>query len=289
MADVAIDAALVSALLHQQHPDLAHLPLDEVGGGWDNRLFRLGDDLLVRLPRRGLSAPLVAHEQGWLPQLAPRLPLPIPVPVRTGRPGCGYPWAWSVVPWLAGETLLRTVPADPSQIARDLAAFLRALHQPAPADAPANPWRGVPLAARTPKLHACLERVGGSVDRIAVLASWQEAVTAAPWRGPAVWIHGDLHPHNLLVAAGRLSAVIDFGDVTSGDPATDLSIGWMVPPPFRLALREAMGDSVDGATWRRARGWALTLGMAYVAGSKEGDPLIALGRATIEAALGDFH
>ena len=190
------------------------------------------------------------------------------------------------MPWLAGETLLRTVPGDPSQIARDLAAFLRALHQPAPADAPPNPWRGVPLAARTPQLDGCLERVGGSVDQTAVLAFWQEAITAAPWRGPAVWIHGDLHPRNLLVAGGRLSAVIDFGDVTSGDPATDLSIGWMLPPPFRLALREAIGDSVDDATWRRARGWALTLGLAYVTGSKEGDPLIALGCATVAAALG---
>ena len=169
MAEVAIDAALVGAMLHEQHPDLAHLPLDEVGGGWDNRLFRLGDHLLVRLR--------------------------------------GYPWAWSVVPWFAGETLLRTVPADPGRIARALAAFLRALHQPAPADAPANPWRGVPLAARTPQLDVYLERVGGSVDRKAVLALWQEAVTAAPWRGPAVWIHGDLHSRNLLAAGGRLSAV----------------------------------------------------------------------------------
>ena len=118
-----------------------------------------------------------------------------------------------------------------------------------------------------------------------MLALWQEAVTAAPWRGPAVWIHGDLHPRNLLIAGGRLSAVIDFGDVTSGDPATDLSIAWMVQSPFRPALREAMGDAVDDATWRRARGWALTLGLAYVTGSKESDPLIALGRATIAAAL----
>lgn len=285
MADVAIDAALVSAMLHEQHPDLAHLPLDEVGGGWDNSLFRLGDDLLVRLPCRELSAPLVEHEQRWLPELAPRLPLPIPVPVRNGRPGCGYPWAWSVVPWLAGETLLRTVPADPRQIARDLAAFLRALHQPAPAEAPANPWRGIPIATRTPTFHSHLDRLAGSIDRAAALALWQQAVAAPPWPGPAVWIHGDLHPGNLLVAGDRLSAVIDFGDVTSGDPATDLSIAWMLPPPFRLALREAIGDSVDGAMWRRARGWALTLGLACLTGSKEGDPLIALGRATIAAAL----
>ena len=274
------------ALLREQHPDLAHLPLDEVGGGWDNRLFRLGGDLLARLPRRELSAPLVEHEQRWLPTLAPRLPVPIPVPLREGRPGCGYPWAWSVVPWLAGETLLRTVPADPRRIARDLAAFLRALHQPAPAEAPANPWRGIPIATRTPSFHSHLDRLAGSIDRGAALALWQEAVTAPPWPGPAVWIHGDVHPRNLLIAGGRLSAVIDFGDVTSGDPATDLSIAWMVPSPFRPALREAMGDAVDDATWRRARGWALALGLAYVAGSKDGDPLIALGRATIEAALG---
>ena len=286
MADVAIDAALVGALLHEQHQDLAHLPLSEVGCGWDNRLFRLGGDLLARLPCREMSAPLVEHERRWLATLAPRLPVPIPVPLREGRPGCGYPWAWSVVPWLAGETLLRTVPADPSGIARDLAAFLRALHQPAPAEAPANPWRGIPLATRSPTFHSHLERFAGSIDRAAALAVWQEAVAAPPWPGPAVWIHGDVHPGNLLVAGERLSAVIDFGDVTSGDPATDFAIAWMLPRPAREALISAAGEWADETLWCRARAWALSLGLSYVNGSQDGDPMIALGRTAIAAALG---
>ena len=284
MADVAIDAALVSGLLREQHPDLARLPLREVGGGWDNRLFRLGGDLLARLPCRELSAPLVKHEHRWLPMLARRLPVPVPVPLREGRPGCGYPWAWSVVPWLAGETLLHTNLAEPGQVARDLAAFLRTLHQPAPAEAPANPWRGVPIATRTPSLHSHLERLAGAIDLAAALTVWQGAVAAPPWPGPPVWIHGDMHPRNLLVDGERLSAVLDFGDVTSGDPATDFAIAWMLPRPARDALMAA-AEWADEALWRRARGWALVLGLAYVNGSKEGDPMIALGHTTIAAAL----
>lgn len=287
MADVAIDAALVRWLLLDQHADLAGLPLREVGGGWDNRLFRLGDDLLVRLPCRELSAPLIEHEHRWLPVLATRLPLPIPVPLRTGRPGGAYPWAWSVVPWLPGEALLHAEPADPGQTGQELAVFLRALHQPAPAEAPANPWRGVPLAARTPLFESQLARLGDSEQQAAALAVWRRAATAAPWPGPKAWIHGDLHPGNLLAAAGRLSAVIDFGDVTSGDPATDFAIAWMLPRPARFALEGASHQWADEALWCRARGWALGLGLAYVAGAAQDQRLAAIGRNTIASALGD--
>jgi aminoglycoside phosphotransferase (APT) family kinase protein len=290
VADVEIDVSLVRALLEDQHPDLAHLTLTEVGGGWDNRLFRLGDRWLVRLPRRALSAPLVEHERRWLPELAVRLPLPVPMPVRIGRPGRGFPWSWSIVPWLAGEPLIHGRLDRPVRTAIDLEAFLRALHQPAPAGAPLNPWRGVPLSAREPILQAHLDQLGAAVDRAAVLALWRRVVATPVWSSPPVWIHGDLHPGNLLVDGGRLSGVIDFGDVTSGDPATDFAIAWMLTPAFRQALREAGRNRptpLDGDTWARARGWALALGVAYVAASPRGDPMIALGRATIDAALGD--
>jgi aminoglycoside phosphotransferase (APT) family kinase protein len=287
VADVAIDESLVRALLREQHRDLADLALIEVDAGWDNRLFRLGRDLLVRLPRRELSAPLVDHEHRWLPELAARLPLPIPVPIRVGLPGCGFPWRWSVVPWLVGDTLLLAPPDDPAVTARELDAFLRALHQPAAPDAPRNPWRGVPLSARAATTQSNLERLGSAVDHAAALCVWRRALAAAPWALSPVWIHGDLHPRNLLAVDGRLSAVIDFGDLTAGDPATDLAIAWMLPQPFGEALREAARDRFDEATWRRARGWALALGLAYVAGSPDGDPMIALGRVTIAAALTD--
>jgi aminoglycoside phosphotransferase (APT) family kinase protein len=284
VADAAIDVALVRALLREQHPDLADLELREVRGGWDNRLFRVGDGLLARLPCREVSAPLVAHELRWLPELAPRLPLPIPVPVRAGRPGCGYPWSWTIVPWLAGDCLLTNQPPDLPQAARDVARFLRALHEPAPVGAPANPWRGVPLAGRTSLLHTSLDRLDWTVDRAAVLGLWQDGLAADPWRGPALWLHGDLHPGNLLVAGGRISAVIDFGDLTTGDPATDFAIAWMLPRSFRDALREERG-ALDEAGWRRARGWALALAVAYMTGSEPGDALIDVGRATIAAVL----
>src|SRR5690349_3749399 len=97
-AECAIDTAFVAELIADQHPDLAHLPLHVVDAGWDNALFRLGDQLAVRLPRRAVAAPLIAHEQTWLPRLADRLSLPVPVPYRLGTPARGYPWRWSVVP-----------------------------------------------------------------------------------------------------------------------------------------------------------------------------------------------
>lgn len=288
-AEVTIDRSLVRALIQQQHPDLAHLAVSEIGEGWDNRLFRLGDDLAVRVPRRAASAALIEQEQRWLPQLSAPLPLPIPVPRRVGRPGCGFPWSWSITPWFPGQTALREPPADLSTAAVALGQFLRRLHQPAPREAPHNPWRSVPLAARTSVLKDHLQQVDGLVDRNAVLELWERALAAAPWPGPPVWIHGDLHPGNLLVSEGRLSAVIDFGDLAAGDPATDVSVMWMLlPPSTRSALRaSARGefDPVDDHTVLRARGWAVALGLAYVVNSRDDEAMGALGLATIDAAV----
>ena len=276
-------------LLREQHPDLSELTLGESVEGWDNLVFRLGDELAVRLPRRAASAELIENEQRWLPQLARHLPVPIPAPIRIGSPGCGFPWRWSVVPWFAGETALGASQLDATTTARTIAQFLRALHRPAPPEAPANPWRGVPLADRTGLLHRGLEQLEGRVDRTAILDAWEHALSAAPWRGPRLWIHGDLHPANLLIERGQVSAVIDFGDLTAGDPATDLSVAWMLLPPsqrsiFRATCR-APRDQVDDATWTRARGWALALGVSYLSASHDDDPLAALGQRTIESAL----
>jgi aminoglycoside phosphotransferase (APT) family kinase protein len=152
-ADVIVDPSLVEALLQEQHPDLAHLVPVKVAEGWDNALFRLGDELAVRLPRRAASATLIEHEQRWLPHLSPRLPVPVPVPVRAGVPGPMFGSAWSVVRWLPGQNLLHGAFLDPVATGTLLERFLRALHQPAPVDAPSNPWRGVPLQARTTSLH----------------------------------------------------------------------------------------------------------------------------------------
>ena len=289
-AEVTIDRSVIGALLQEQHNDLAHLPLTEIAEGWDNKLFRLGDDLVVRVPRRAASAVLIENEQRWLPLLAPRLPVPIPVPLRVGRPGAGFPWSWSVVPWLPGRSALLAPSLDVTTIAVVLGAFLRALHQPAPGDAPHNPRRSIPLSARESTLREHLQQVAGLVDDMAILAVWERALSAPEWSGPRVWIHGDLHPGNLLVSGDRVSAVIDFGDLAGGDPATDLSVGWMLlPPSARHTLLTTAGQvaSLDDYTVMRARGWALALGLAYLANSAHDDLMGALGRRTIDAVLRD--
>ena len=288
-AEVTIETSLVRALLQDQHPDLAELALIDAGEGWDNKLFRLGDDLAVRLPRRAASAVLIEQEQRWLPRLSPRLPLRVPVPLRIGRPGSGFPWSWSVVPWFPGRSALLGRPDDDlAATAVDLARFLHALHQPAPDDAPTNPWRGVPLATRTKRVLEHVRRLDGLVDGVAVLKLWEQVVSTPSWPGPPLWIHGNLHPGNLVMSGSRLSAVIDFGDLAAGDPATDLSVAWMLPPPARSIFFASAGgpfNATDNDTWRRARGWALALGLAYLASSRDDEAMGALGRTVIEAAL----
>jgi aminoglycoside phosphotransferase (APT) family kinase protein len=284
-AEVDIDATLVRALLRDQAPGLAHLDLVEIASGWDNVMYRLGDELSVRVPRRALAAELVEHEQRWLPALAPRLPIRVPTPVLAGRPGHGYPWCWSVCPWLDGEIAADAPLASAQETAAQLGEFLAALHQPAPIDAPRNDFRGVPLADRSAVTHERIEQVADALDAAVVRACWEELAATPPWEGPALWLHGDLHPKNILVRDGRVSAVIDFGDVTSGDPATDLAVAWMLlPPDARPELRRAAG-TIDDDTWRRARGWALCLGIATLAGSADDATLTRIARATIAAAI----
>jgi len=271
-AEVHIDDALVRALLAEQHPDLAALSCRALGSGWDNAIFRLGDELTVRLPRRQMASVLVEHEQRWLPDLAPSLPLRIPAPVRIGTPGRGYPWSWSVCAWLPGEIAANAPPGDPIAAAESLGRFLAALHVPAPPDAPPNLYRGGPLIDRAAAVHDRVERLGNTIDGPAVLARWAELVATPPWTGSPLWLHGDLHPANILVRDGRLSAVIDFGDITTGDPATDLSVAWMMfPPQAGATFRRAAGD-VDDDTWARARlGARSRVGVPFGLGRQPGD------------------
>lgn len=278
---------LVRALLADQRPDLADRPLRALASGWDNVSYRLGDDLVVRLPRRALAAPLVEHEQRWLPLVAPELPLAVPAPVHLGRPAAGYPWAWSVVPWLPGAPAALVPPADPVAAADALGGFVHALHG-CPADGlPPNPYRGGPLVERDEALRSRVVALGDAVDAVAVLARWEAALAAPAWSGPPVFLHGDLHPANLLVDGGQVVAVLDFGDLTGGDPATDLAAGWMLfDPAPRERFRHATGGP-DDATWSRARGWALNHAVACLASSAD-DPVIAsVGARTLAAVLGD--
>jgi aminoglycoside phosphotransferase (APT) family kinase protein len=292
-AEVDLSASLVQALLADQHPDLAHLPVELLANGWDNAIYRLGDSLVVRMPRRQMGARILLNEQRWLPVLAPRLPLPVPAPVRIGRSGHGYPWAWSVVPFLPGEPASGTVAFDPREAAVAVGGFLGALHVPAPPEAPANPFRGVPLAERAPTFADNLRILDGQVDRATVLPIWDAALTAPRWDGAPVWLHGDPHPANILVHVGRVSAVIDFGDITAGDPATDLSVAWMLLPaehhgPFLEAYRDASGgaSAVSDALWLRARGWALNFALVFLAYSADDPRLRQVGERTLRTVLG---
>jgi aminoglycoside phosphotransferase (APT) family kinase protein len=289
-AEVEITAGLVRGLLAAQQPDLAGLPVEPLANGWDNTLFRLGDGLVIRLPRRALGANILVNEQRWLPMLAPRLPLPVPVPVRTGVPGERYPWPWSIVEFLPGTPAADGPPFDPRRAAADLGGFFGALHVPAPPDAPANPFRGVPLEQRAANFEQNLATVAGQVDQDAVLAAWEAALAVPGWDRAPVWLHGDPHPANILIRDGTVSAVIDFGDITAGDPASDLSLAWMLLPAschdrFRAAYAEAGDGPLSDATWARGRGWALNLAIVFLAWSADNPRLHEVGRRTLAAVL----
>lgn len=263
-AEVTIDEDLVRRLLAGQHPDLAELSIRLAESGWDNAMYRLGDDLAVRLPRRMASANLIVHEQTWLPVLAGQLTLPAPIPIRPGTPAFGYPWRWSVLPWLSGD------PADVQSPDSDQGAlwgrFLRMLHTSPSPLAPANAVRGVPLRQRVEMLEPRLQRLSGATPWITprLRQIWEDALQA-PMDVAPTWLHGDLHPRNVLVDQGAISGVIDWGDVTSGDCATDLASIWMLfdDPMTRQSACVAYG-SISAATALRAVGWALLLGVVLL-------------------------
>ncbi len=286
-AEVDVTPSLVRELLSDQQPDLADLPIVELANGWDNVMFRLGDDFTVRLPRRALAAALVEHEQRVLPTLAPRLPIPIPAPVRIGRPGAGYPWNWSVNPWFAGTAAATTPLALPADDAIRIGEFLAALHEPAPADAPPNPYRGHFVGDNTAIFGERIDRLRGTAgfDADRVVRRWHELVDVPPFDDVPRWIHGDLHALNVLVDDGRISAVIDFGDVCAGDPATDLSVAWgMFEGDVRDHLRESAGP-VDDATWQRAEAWALHFAVVYLADAADNATMRSLGWTMLERLL----
>jgi aminoglycoside phosphotransferase (APT) family kinase protein len=291
-AEVDIDDALVDALLREQHRDLASLPRTRLANGWDNVIYRLGDDdtdsYTMRLPRRAMAVPLTDHEQRWLPTLASRLPLPIPTPIRVGHPSTEYPWRWSICRWFPGEPAALAAP-EPSRAASDLGAFLSALHTPAPDDAPVNPYRGVPLAERDKVTCDRIDQLRGGIDHALVMRTWDELRDTTPWTGPPLWLHGDLHPLNILVHDNNISAVIDFGDITGGDPATDLSMAWMMfDDVHRQVFRSACAaPTTDDDTWSRAKAWALAQALTYLASSADNPTMAGIGEYTLRAVLDD--
>ncbi|MFD7510148.1 aminoglycoside phosphotransferase family protein [Streptomyces sp. NPDC059853] len=259
LTDTEITAELIRDLLRAQHPDLADRPLCLGARGWDNQLWRLGDDLAVRLPWATDAADdQLRKEYAWLPALVPHLPLPVPVPQRLGLPSERFPRPWTVTTWVPG-TPADLAPATDAGAAATLASFLTALHRPAPAGAPSG--RGGPLADHTDGFTAQLAEatdLGLIPDPDTVRRIWEDAVSAPAWSGPARWLHADLHPANVLTADGTFCGVVDFGALCAGDPACDLAAAWNLLPDgagddFHAAYRPAP----DSATLRRARGWAL--------------------------------
>jgi aminoglycoside phosphotransferase (APT) family kinase protein len=287
-----IDTPLVRALLAGQFPQWASLSVAPVpSSGTDHMLYRLGPDMLVRLPRVYWAVGQVDKELTWLPRLAAHLPLAIPRPLARGEPAHGYPWAWGIYQWIDGEGATIDHAHDSHQLARDLARFIVALHQIDPANGPPagdhNFFRGVPLAMRDAPTRAAIDALRGVIDTAAVTAAWDAALSAPPWNQPPVWIHGDLQAGNLLLVNNSLRAVIDFGGLAVGDPACDLMPAWNL---FSAAARDTFraAAAVDDATWSRARGWAVSVSLIALPYYKETNPtLAATARHAIEQVLAD--
>lgn len=290
--EVDIDIPLVNRLLATQFPQWANLPIRRIqSAGTENAIYRLGEDMAIRLPRHPGATGSIDKECQWLPKLAPHLPLPIPAPLAKGVPGEGYPFQWSVCRWLEGENATWEKIADPNQMATDLAHFIIALQQIDPSGGPLpnshNFYRGVPLATRDAQTRACIDSLDGAIDTSSATAAWEAALDATVYNQPPVWIHGDLQSGNLLVQQGRLSAVIDFGGLGVGDPACDLMVAWnLLSAESRAVFCTAL--SVDDATWARGRGWALSVALIALPYYQNTNPVLAgISRYTIAEVLAD--
>lgn len=290
-ADWAIDEPLVRALLRAQCPDLADLPLTFFAHGWDNELYLLGDGLIVRLPRRERSAPLMATEIEWVPKIADHLSVYVPRAVFGGVPSDDFPYPWSVVPYFPGVRASEVARADRLPAAMGLADFFLTLHLPAPPGLPDNPVRGMSLDQ--PRFHErAAKLIAAQPDHHAELtARWQAWSTVPEWDGPDLWLHGDMHPLNLLLGSDhRLAGVIDWGDLTSGDPACDLAGAWL---SFDAAGRakfaeQALASGVyDRYAWTRAKAWALHLSMVFLQFSDNIPPLHNVGAAALADLLAE--
>jgi aminoglycoside phosphotransferase (APT) family kinase protein len=293
--EVRATAGQMRRLLAAQCPQWAHLPVtalpDEVEGT-DHVLFRIGDDLVARMPKIASAVEQAESDAHWLSLLADHLPVRVPVPRYVGEPGAGYPWRWTVVPWVDGSTPPR-LGSDDVGLARDVAGFARALHAVDSAGGPVKPAgaRGSALVHADADVRRALARLAGHDDGFdvdAVETAWDACLAAPPWDRPPVWIHGDLQPGNLITECGRLAAVIDFGALGVGDPASDVAAAlWTFTGAARAAYRDAVG--YDDATWRRACGCALAPSLAGIDYYRHTFPRMAEhGRRTVRAVVAEL-
>ncbi|MER5275850.1 aminoglycoside phosphotransferase family protein [Streptomyces sp. NPDC002809] len=282
-----IDDFLVQQLITAQFPRWSGLPVERVGAaGTSNVMYRLGADMVVRLPRTAGSADDTTTEHHWLPRLAPALPVAIPVPLGAGVPGEGYPWPWSVYGWLDGNCPAVGDTAEAAPLARDLARFVTALHRVDPTGGPPS-YRSETLASRDSAVRAALDDLHADLDTGAAAEAWDTALRAPAPTGPPVWIHADLQPGNMLTADGRLTAVIDFGCLGLGDAAVDLIVAWYVlPAAARGTFRDAAG--ADDAAWARGTGWALSIALMELQYYRETNAFMAdTARHVIAEILAD--
>src|SRR5580765_2835067 len=259
--EVPTSAQLVQRLLASQFPEWAGLTVEPVrSSGTDHALYRIGEELVARLPRRGVNVGSLEKELRWLPKLAPLLPLAVPAPVASGAPDDGYPFPWAVYRWLDGESADGAPLPRSAQVARELADFVAALQRIEARDGPPpgehNSFRGEQLVRRDESTRMWIASLGDTIDAATAITVWEEALAAPEWDAEPLWHHGDLDARNLLVVGGRLSAVIDFGCLGVGDPACDLQPAWNVfAGGSRARYREEL--EVDDASWLRGRGWSL--------------------------------
>jgi aminoglycoside phosphotransferase (APT) family kinase protein len=281
-----IDAGLVRRLVKVQFPQWAELAVEPVRvDGHDNRTYRLGESMTVRLPTASAYAPAVDKEDRWLPVLAPQLPVAVPEVLGKGVPGEGYGFNWSIRRWLSGETSSPERIDDLVEFATSVAGFIRALQLCDATDGPVagahSFHRGAPPVYYDDETRRALEALEGQVDTVAAAAVWEAAI-GSTWDGPPTWFHGDIASGNLLVEDGKLSAVIDFGTSGVGDPACDLVIAWtMFDGESRAAFRRTVDQ--DAGTWARARGWALWKALIVMADHQS----VAVNRRVIEEVLSD--
>jgi aminoglycoside phosphotransferase (APT) family kinase protein len=290
--EVATDVHLVRRLLVEQFPEWSALAISRVdSAGTDNALYRLGEDMVVRLPRVSWAREQIDKEQRFLPRLAHALPLDVPLPLGKGHAGGGYPWEWGVYRWLDGETATLDRVRDFDDFALELARFITTLHgldaTAAPAAGEHNSHRGVPLALRDAPTRAAIASLADELDSARATTVWENALAAPAWSAAPVWVHGDLQSGNLLARDGRLGAVIDFGCLGAGDPAVDLIVAWnLLPDRARAVFRSAL--AMDEATWERGRGWALSTSVVALAYYRNTNPaLSAIARRALAQLLGE--
>lgn len=261
--EVPVDETLVRRLLDAQMPEFAGLSLTIVEPwGTDNAIWRLGDDLVVRLPRIDWARGQVARDATWLPHLARHLPIACPEPVAVGEPGEDYPYSWAVHRWIDGEPAALAAMHDPAAFADELAEFVSCLRGLPPYGAPVARNRARPLAEYDEATRAVISGAAHLIDAPAALAVWEAGLDARPHDGHPVWVHGDLEG-NCLLRGGHLAGVIDWGSACAGDPAVDTQVAWS--PLFDAASRVAFLDAIDADDDELARSRAAAVNQACAA------------------------